>query len=202
MFGMMYLCYLVLGETNTVGYQRGLKIPAHIKKQLRLTVVRLLENDGHGLSFPGGDLVQMRYIKDGVNMGGSYPLSRYSDWNSLFLRAIADNEKLRRTLPNSSSAPSPDKGVRFVTRYRKGRNLAEYYYAVSCHNAAGKQTIKNFYCGNENTMDHIRKKHTELTAWHFRRLYCDTLSHEAISKENTKDWAKYKYYDNMKPVVR
>lgn len=140
-----------------MGYQRGLKIPTRIKKQLRTTVVRLLESDGHGLSFPGGDLVQMRYIKDGVNLGGCYPLSRHKDWNTLFLRAIADNERLRRTLPNSSSAPSPDKGVRFVTRLRKGRTLAEYSYAVSFHNAEGKQTTQNFYCGNENTMDHVRK---------------------------------------------
>lgn len=141
-----------------MGFQRGLKIPARIKKELTPSIIKLLTKDGHGLSFPGGDLVQMRYIKDGVNMGGCYPLSRYKDWNSLFLKAVADNEKLRRTLPNSSAAPDPDKGVRFISRLRKGRSVAEYYYAVSCQNASGKQTIKNFYCGNENTMDHVRKK--------------------------------------------
>lgn len=183
-----------------MGYQRGLTIPAKIRNQLTPSVAKLLEKDGHGLSFPGGDLVQMRYVKDGVNLGGSYPLSRYGSWNTLFLRAIADNKNLRRTLPNSSSAPSPDKGVLFIARNRKDREQTEYYYSVSYHNASGKPATKTFYCGNDNTMDHVRKKHAELTAWHFRRLYCETLDPSVFSKENTENWAKVKYYDNKKRV--
>lgn len=183
-----------------MGYQRGLTIPAGIKKQLRQSIIDLLEKDGHGLSFPGGELVQMRYVKDGVDLGGSYPLSRYKDWNTLFLRAISDNKNLRRTLPNSSSAPSPDKGVMFASRTRKDRELDEYYFNVSYKNTNGKAAVKSFYCGNENTMDHVRKKHAELTAWHFRRLYCETLDPTVFSQENTKGWAKFKYYDNMARV--
>ena len=172
---------------------RGLTIPSNIKSVLSDSLVKLLEKDGHGISFNSKISAQMRYIKDGVDMGGHYPLSRYSSWEELLLIAIEDNENLRKSIPNSSYGCSPDKGVSFVTRYRKDRDSFEYYYSVSYYNN-NVQKIRSFYCGNENTMSSERKKHAELTAWHYRKEYCKTLDPNIFSEENTKDWSiKNKY---------
>jgi hypothetical protein len=169
---------------------RGLTIPLHIKSLLPYSLIKLLEKDGHGISFPSKISAQMRYIKDGFDMGGSYPVSKYENWTQLLLSAIKSNERLRKKLANSSYGCSPDKGVSFIARYRKDRESIEYYYNVSYYNEE-KQSMKSFYCGNENTMSTERRKHAELTAWHFRREYCRDLNPDIFSAENWTTQQKY-----------
>jgi hypothetical protein len=172
---------------------RGLTIPLHIRSLLPYSLIKLLEKDGHGISFPSKIAAQMRYVKEGTDMGGSYPLSKYKNWTELLLSIVKRNKELRRIIPNSSYGCSPDKGVSFIARYRKDRDSFEYYYNVSYYTEK-KPSMKSFYCGNENTMSTERRKHAELTAWHFRREYCRDLDPNIFSTENTENWTTQQKY--------
>ena len=171
---------------------RGLTIPKHIKEYLPDTLIEMLENDGHGISFPYDNVVQMRYIKDGKDLGGTYRLSKYGSWVKTLRAAYWRNEFLRDEYPNSAYAPDPKKGVRLATRYRD-KHGDEYSFQVS-YKKDGKATLRSFYFGNENTASTERKKHAEKTAWHFRRKYCETLDPETLSLENIKGWQHTKFY--------
>jgi hypothetical protein len=96
-------------------------------------------------------------------------------------------------LPNSSRGASPDRGVFLVKRYKKDRDHYEHYWAMSYYDKQVAKT-KVFYCGNDDTVTKARSKHAELTAWHYRRLYCETLEPDVVNLENTKGWQKKKVY--------
>jgi hypothetical protein len=172
-------------------FTRGLTIPKHIisvPRHLRF----LLEKDGHGITFNSNISAQLRYMFNGTDLGGSYPLSRYKSWGELLSKAIKQAVKLRRDYPNCFKA-DPSKGVTFREELKKGRSYSEYSYAVR-YKRDGKLNIKRYYCGSDNTMTTEKRQHAEKTAWHFRRLYCENLDQEILSSENTQGWQTKKYY--------
>lgn len=171
----------------------GLTIPAQVKADLPKRLIKTLQEDGHGISFNSEISLQMRYVFEGKDFGGSYPLSKYGTWKNAIMNAMKDNQRLQTQYPNSSRTVSPHRGVRFCERLQKNRTYAQYSYQVH-YFKDDKPAFKSFYCGTENTMSTARKKHAELTAWHFRRLYCEDLDPEVFSAENTKNWQTKKYY--------
>jgi hypothetical protein len=172
---------------------QGLTIPDHITKDLPVELIERLKLDGHGISFPNYMAVQMRYVCNGSDLGGSYPISKYGgSWENALIAAAKDNEELVIMFPNSSRGCSPDRGVFLTKRYRKDRGHYEHYWVMSYYDNQVAKT-KVFYCGIDNTMTMAKKKHAELTAWYFRRLYCETLDPDVVSVENTKGWQKKKF---------
>ncbi len=171
-------------------YGQGLTIPDHIKSTLKRQTIKILEADGHGISFTSVISIQMRYIFNGQDLGGSYPISRYNnDYEATLLRAMADNISCRRNYPNGCRTLSPDKGVTFVERVRDRGGAIYTAFGWSVHyKKNGKSNFREFYCGTDNTMTTQRKKHAEAAAWHFRALYCENGDADVLSAENIKDW--------------
>ncbi|HBY86612.1 MAG TPA: hypothetical protein DEO86_12140 [Colwellia sp.] len=171
---------------------QGLTIPDHIAKDVSIELVERLKLDGHGISFPNYMAVQMRYICNGIDLGGSYSISRYGSWENALIAAAKDNEELVITFPNSSRGCSPDRGVFLVKNYKKSRGQHEHYWVMSYNDNQVAKT-KSFYCGNDKTITKARSKHAELTAWYYRRLYCETLDPDVVSAENIKGWQKKRF---------
>lgn len=173
---------------------QGLTIPDHIAKVLPIKLIERLKLDGHGISFPNVMAVQMRYLCNGSDLGGYYPISKYGSWENALNAAMKKNRSCWSMFPNSSRGCSPDRGVYLVKNHKKDRGQYEYYWAMSYYdNQVAKS--KSFYCGNDKTMTKARKKHAELTAWYYRRLYCETLDPDVVSLENTKGWQNKKVYE-------
>jgi hypothetical protein len=174
-------------------YKRGLTIPEHVKNEIPRSLIETLEDDAYGISFNSKNSAQMRYSFLKQDFGGSYPLSAFDGWEKLLLSAMAAYNKLARAMPNSGRYCDPNKGVRFNERVPKDKKYVEYNWQVH-YKKNNKSAFKNFYCGNENTMTTERKKHAELTAWHFRKLFCDNGDPEVFTPENTKNWQNEAFY--------
>lgn len=172
---------------------RSLTIPDHILATLPVGLVNELTVDGHGISFNSDKSLQMRYIYNCKDYGAGYPLSKYGSWENALTIAMKDQEKLVIQYPNSSRGCSSMKGVFLTCRSRKDRQYMEYYWVVSYYDNQRPKT-KVFYCGNDKSITAAKKKHAELTAWYFRRLYCETLDPDMLSFENIKGWQKKKFY--------
>lgn len=176
-------------------YKRSrLTIPEHIAATLPIELLERLKLDGHGISFNSLISIQMRYIYYGADLGGSYLFSRYGSWKAAINAAIDEHDKLAVQYPNLGHGCSPHKGVFFRTRKRKDSETLVYNWVVNFYDNQ-KAKVTHFYCGNENTITPERKNHAELTAWHFRRLYCETLDPNVLSRENCKGWQTKQYYD-------
>jgi hypothetical protein len=179
-------------------YKKGLTIPEHIKNQIPRSLITILEDDAYGISFNSKISAQMRYCFLKQDYGGSYPLSAFAGWETLLLSAMAAYNKLAKAMPNGGRYCSPNKGVRFNEKAPKGKKYLEYSWQVH-YKKNNKSAFKSLYCGNENTMTTERKRHAELTAWHFRKLYCEDGDPGVFSPENTKNWqneALYKKANN------
>jgi hypothetical protein len=177
-------------------YSKGLTVPVHIKKLLTEEMLAKLEQNGCGISFNSAKSVQMRYVVDGEDLGSNYPMSKYGNsWELAITEAIADNTALAIKHQNSAKYASPKKGVNFrrVVKKGVGKTYVSFAWIVS-FNDNGKNKLKSFGCGGENTMTIRSKKHAELTAWYFRRLYCESGDPSVLSAKSTKNWPSKKYY--------
>ena len=172
----------------------GLTIPDFIKAELTPATIKRLKEHGHGISFNSKNSAQMRYSLDSIDYGGSYPRNAYSCWEKLLLSAMATYNRLSATMPNGQRYAQANKGVYFATRMKAGSDNAEYSYNVS-YKEDGKPKIRSFYCGTENSMSTERKRHTELTAWHFRAQYCEANDPAKISLAAIKGWRNKRYYE-------
>jgi len=173
---------------------KPITIPSHLARPLPMALLAVLQSDSRGYSFNSDTSLQLTYIHDGIDLGGIYPLSKYGSWHKAFSAAYAQQTTLEKIHPINESTFPPLKGVTLLKRRPKNSRIAVYKWRVSYYKNRVEKTI-SFYCGNENTVTTKRKRHAQLTALHFWRLYCETLDPKVFSQDNTQGWQHKRYYE-------
>ena len=178
---------------------------SHIPTEVR----ELLSDTRYGLSFPAPSFCQMRFKRNRVDHGGSYPYSRFGGVRGAVLAAIDDNKALREQfLRKSDGKPA------FRTERRKSgttgvvgvagapyldgrRQIWSWRYQVSWRKN-NRPCSKTFHLALDSTPDQML--HAFRSAIQFRAEYEALLSEFDPSKY--KHWRIRRLYEPRQPLLR
>ncbi|KMT67061.1 hypothetical protein [Catenovulum maritimum] len=159
---------------------------------------KLTENT-FGISFPSRSGCQMRFVRNGKDLGGFYSYKQWGSVNKAVEAAISKNRQLKALYPisktNRKRKPKPDascgfNGVGFREKLDKRRNKIERFYWAS-FKRNGKPAIKTFSLGyKEFSAD--QQLHAYRTAIQFRKEW--ELLDSEMKEEKYKDWQNKRLY--------
>lgn len=131
-----------------ISFKKGLSnIPKKIKSKLPPHLVKSLELDGYGISFPESSGLQMRFLRDGKDLGGFYSYLQFGGVKKACEAAISRNMQLRAAIPRIIE--SPFDGVYWVERNDKRKGKIEYTYRVNYKKPDGSKSVRSFGFGHK-----------------------------------------------------
>lgn len=168
----------------------------------------LLSGTRYGVSFPCDSGCQMRFIHQGVELGGYYAYSTYGGVREAVQAAIADNIALRdqyRRRPDGrrpyhfQRAPHGTTGVVGVScgPYHDPRRESEAYRYQVHWRRAGVQKSKTFHLSSDATAD--QHLHAFRTALQFRKEWEVFL--DEFDPTRYKLWRTHRLYEPGHPTL-
>jgi hypothetical protein len=172
------------------------------------TVLDLLEKTRYGVSFPDPTGCQMRFVHEGVDLGGFYAYSKHGGILEAVQAAIADNKALRdqyRRRPDGKRpyrfhrAPHGTTGVVGVScgpYFDPRRDKEAYRYQVSWRRNERPRS-KTFHLSASATAD--QHLHSFRTALQFRKEWESLL--DEFDPARYKLWRTHRLYEPGYPVL-
>ena len=182
---------------TVVNQNKGLSaIPPKVKALLPSDLISQLSQDGHGLSFPEPTGVQMRFIREGKDLGGFYSYNQCGGVVKALRMAMSRCQQLRVKHP--PKAHSSKDYVHWIERYDRRKGKVEYSYRVY-YNDGTRQLCKSFGFGH-NRPSAFKQLHGYRTARLFHFMYelygAGIVEHMAWFKP----WKEIQLYDPDRPL--
>lgn len=153
-------------------YNRGIfAFPRKVELALTKTMLDQLKVDGHGVSFPDSSGCQMRFVRDGKDLGGFYSYNLYGGITKAVKAAMSRNQQLRVADRLKGMPTTPTAGVTWVERFDERRKVYEYLYRVFYKKPDGRAAGKSFYLGSGERPSADKQLHAFRTAKLFRHHY-------------------------------
>jgi len=157
-------------------YGRGLSaIPTEVKDDLHIGLLRALEEDGHGISFPDPSGCQVRVNRDYQHFSHFFSYKQHGGIMETIEAAMEHCKKLRAAYPRA--IPAPRDHVIWYERFDRRKGKVEYCYRVF-FKANGKMNNKSFSFGYRRPSP-VKQLHGFLTARLFRYYY-EELGEEIV----------------------
>lgn len=173
----------------------GSDVPDWVRSEISDEVIKLLETDNHGISYPTGrSMVQTRARRDKECIDSRcFSFRQYGGIEGAILTAIAHTEQIRLNHPVIRSKTH---NVRVANKFDYRNGKTEYRINVDFNHPDGRPRTKTFSFGhkkpsNEKLLHGIRTGHL------FRQMF------EAFGQDMDFDifrsWKTVRLYDNNKP---